>query len=114
MVHTDQSKEHGGEGSEPEPFAYFLASLASCAGVFVLGFCQSRGLPTEGLRLTQDASFDDAHRLTRVDIRVTPPNGFPEKYVPALRAVAEKCSVKRVLVSPPELSISIDGERTES
>src|SRR5205085_1350392 len=36
VVHTDQSIAHGGEGTAPEPFTLFLASLGACAGVYVL------------------------------------------------------------------------------
>jgi putative redox protein len=54
VVKTDQSREHGGEGTAPEPFDLFLASLATCAGLYVLGFCNARGLSTDGIELTQD------------------------------------------------------------
>src|SRR5512140_2369253 len=50
LIRTDQSAEAGGEGSAPEPYSLFLASLGTCAGIFVLSFCQKRGLATEGLR----------------------------------------------------------------
>jgi len=32
-IQTDQSPRGGGEGSAPEPFDLFLASIATCAGV---------------------------------------------------------------------------------
>jgi putative redox protein len=51
-VTTDQPLKDGGEDSAPSPFALFLASLATCAGYFVLKFCQSRGISTEGMYLT--------------------------------------------------------------
>lgn len=50
-VQTDQPPHAGGEGSAPAPFSLFLASIATCAGVYVLGFCRQRGLPTEGIRI---------------------------------------------------------------
>ena len=52
-IETDQSPKYGGEGSAPEPFDLFLASLGACAGVYVLGFCGSRDLPTDEIRLVQ-------------------------------------------------------------
>ncbi|MFW5740864.1 MAG: OsmC family protein, partial [Myxococcota bacterium] len=52
-IHTDQAKENGGDGTAPEPYMMFLASLGTCAGVYVLGFCQARDLPTEGISLVQ-------------------------------------------------------------
>jgi putative redox protein len=103
VVKTDQGSAHGGEGSAPEPFQLFLASLASCAGVYVLAFCQARGISTEGIELTQEHAFDpESGRLSRVKIRIAVPESFPKKYVTALERVAAKCTVKRVIQEPPE------------
>ena len=52
-IETDQAVDSGGDGSAPEPFDYFLASLATCAGIYILGFCQKRGISHEGVRLVQ-------------------------------------------------------------
>ena len=52
-IATDQAVDSGGTGSAPEPFDYFLASLATCAGIYVLGFCQKRDIPHGGISLTQ-------------------------------------------------------------
>lgn len=106
VVNTDQGPAHGGEGSAPEPFQLFLASLASCAGVYVLGFCQARGISTEGIELMQEHEFDpESGRLSRVRIRISVPESFPKKYVTALERVAAKCTVKRVIQEPPEFQI---------
>ncbi|MDZ7346150.1 MAG: OsmC family protein, partial [candidate division KSB1 bacterium] len=40
------------DGSAPPPFALFLASIGTCAGIYVLSFCKQRGIPTEGLQIT--------------------------------------------------------------
>lgn len=105
VIHTDQSAEHGGEGTAAEPFELFLASLAACAGVYVLGFCQARNISTEGLQLTQHHEFDASGRLSQVRIDISVPPGFPEKYVPALERVAAKCTVKKVIQAAPEFVI---------
>jgi ribosomal protein S12 methylthiotransferase accessory factor len=105
-VHTDQGVRAGGEGSAPEPFSYFLASMGTCAGIYVLRFCEMRGLPTQGLRLVQDTEFDEAtHRLARVRLRIEVPAGFPEKYLPALQRAADQCAVKRAIFNPPDFEI---------
>jgi ribosomal protein S12 methylthiotransferase accessory factor len=54
-VETDQMPMGGGDGSAPEPFAIFLSSIGTCAGIYVLGFCKQRGLPVEGIRIVQRA-----------------------------------------------------------
>src|SRR5690242_16184098 len=53
VIRTDQPASLGGEDSAPAPFDLFLASIATCAGIYVLGFCQARNLSTEGLAVRQ-------------------------------------------------------------
>ena len=102
-VQTDQSKKRGGEESAPEPYDYFLASLATCSGIYVVGFCQARESSTDGIRLVQDHSFDEkTGKLIGVQLRIEVPSSFPEKYRPALSRVAAKCTVKKVIENPPE------------
>jgi len=105
-VLTDQSKEYGGDQTAPEPFALFLASLGACAGVYVLGFCRKRDLPTEGIRLRQTAHWtEDKKRLERVDIEILVPPEFPARYHKALARVADQCAVKKAVLNPPEFSV---------
>ena len=105
-VQTDQSRDGGGEGSAPEPFMYFLSSLATCAGIYVIGFCQARDIPTEGISLVQDHTFDEkTGKLLGVKIQVRVPEGFPEKYHKALLRVAGLCAVKKVIENPPPFTI---------
>lgn len=105
-VISDQSAKHGGDGNAPEPFQYFLASLAACAGAYVQGFCRNRAIDTSGIALTQHAHFDpQSRRLARLDLSISVPPDFPERYLPALERVAAKCTVKKVLESPPEFDI---------
>ncbi len=106
VIHTDQSPEHGGAGAAPEPFATFLASIGACAGIYVLGFCQARNLPTEGLRLVQHHTFDaEQKRLTGVSLDIVLPPGFPEKYRASVIRAAEHCKVKKAMAEPPVFDI---------
>jgi len=105
-IATDQSREHGGEGSAPEPFDLFLASLATCAGIYVLSFCQNRSLPTDGIRVVQSWDRDEkSGQLTEVRITIEVPPDFPDRYHDALVRVANKCAVKKALESPPEFHV---------
>ncbi len=107
VIRTDQSVSGGGEDSAPAPYDLFLASLGTCSGIYVLGFCQSRGLSTEGIRLVQRHIFDPAtNALSKVQIDVEVPPSFPEKYHAALVRVANKCAVKRTLQDPPEVEVN--------
>jgi ribosomal protein S12 methylthiotransferase accessory factor len=105
-VRTDQPPQGGGEGSAPTPFATFLASLATCAGIYVLGFCRQRGIPTEGIRLLQRTHTDHASGMVQVvELEIRVPEDFPAKYRPALIRAAETCAVKKHLEHPPAFSI---------
>ena len=105
-VRTDQPVPSGGEGSAPAPFDLFLASIGTCAGIYVAAFCQTRGIPTEGLHLVQHNEADPStHRLVRVRIEIVLPPGFPEQYRDAVRRAAEGCAVKKAILSPPEFTI---------
>ncbi len=110
IIPTDQPVEGGGGGSAPSPFDYFLASLGTCAGIYVLSFCQQRQIATEGLSLTQRMEFaiakDGKKKLSKVAIEITLPPGFPEKYRNAIIKTAGLCSVKKVIMDPPEFEIT--------
>jgi putative redox protein len=106
-VKTDQPPQGGGEGSAPTPFAVFLASLGTCAGIYVLGFCRQRGLPTDGIRIVQRAGTDPATGMVgKVGLEIHVPPSFPEKYHAALIRSAEQCAVKKHLESPPKFAIT--------
>jgi putative redox protein len=105
-IATDQSEKYGGEGAYPEPFQYFLASLATCAGIFVLGFCQKRNIPHDGIRLVQSWDHDEkTHLLTTVRIAIEVPADFPDKYHSALVRAASQCTVKKTIENPPEFVV---------
>ncbi len=105
-VHTDQPAAGGGEGSAPTPFSLFLASIGTCAGIYVLGFCKQRNLPTEGIRLVQKVFRSPASGMVeRIELEIQVPPDFPEQYRPALIRTAELCAVKKHLEHPPQFQV---------
>lgn len=101
-VKTDQPPA----ASAPTPFATFLASIGTCAGIYVLGFCQQRGLPTDGIRIIQRMYSNPATGLVgKIDLEIQTPPGFPEKYLPALIRAAEQCAVKKHFEHPPQIEV---------
>lgn len=99
---TDQPPE----ASAPTPFAAFLASIGTCAGIYVLGFCQQRGLPTEGVRILQRMHTDPLTGMVKkIDLEIQAPPGFPERYLPAMIKSAELCAVKKHLEHPPQFEV---------
>jgi putative redox protein len=107
VVSTDQPPMGGGEGSAPTPFALFLASMATCAGIYVLGFCKQRGLSVEGMRIIQrDLRSPLTGMVEKVEIEILTPPDFPEKYLPSLVRSAEMCAVKKHLEHPPDFLVT--------
>ena len=105
-VETDQPPLGGGEGSAPTPFALFLSSIGTCAGIYVLGFCKQRGLSAQGIRIVQHAHTDPSTRMIgKVDLEIQVPPDFPEKYRGSLVRSAELCAVKKHLETPPEFEV---------
>lgn len=106
VIKTDQSRESGGEGSAPEPFMLFLASIATCAGVYALGFCHARNISTHGMALTMHYEFNEGKKMvTRLQLRLKLPAGFPEKYKTSIMKAMDLCTVKRNIINPPEFEI---------
>jgi ribosomal protein S12 methylthiotransferase accessory factor len=106
VIRTDQPVSNGGEDTAPAPFSLFLASIGTCAGIYVAGFCQKRGLPTEGIRLVQRNRIDpETGVLAGVAIDIEVPPGFPEKYLEALVRVADQCAVKKAIQAQPVFEV---------
>jgi putative redox protein len=104
VVKTDQPPHSGGEGSAPAPFAIFLASIGTCAGIYVLSFCQQRGLATEGIRIVERVHAGPTGMVEQVDLEIQTPASFPEKYHEALVNSANLCAVKKALEKPPKFN----------
>ena len=106
-VHTDQPISEGGENTAPEPFDLFLASIGTCAGIYVSSFCRERRIDITDLRLIL-GFYPNATTgmIERIDIQIKLPSGFPEKYQAAVIRSAEMCFVKKHLLTPPQFHIT--------
>lgn len=94
------------DGSAPSPFGLFLASVGTCAGIYVLSFCQQRGLPTDNIRIVQRMGFDPMTRMiNEVELDIQVPPDFPEKYKDAVIRSANQCAVKKHLENPPAFNV---------
>ena len=107
VVATDQPATAGGAGSAPAPFDLFLASIATCAGIYALGFCQARGLSTDGLSLSMSADKDASGLPTRFVLDLGLPAGFPEKYRGAIAKAVEGCKVKKTIAAQPAFEVTV-------
>ncbi len=102
-VPTDQPPA----ASAPTPFAVFLASIGTCAGIYVLGFCRQRGLSTDGMQIVERVHSNPLTGMVEnIDLEIQVPAGFPEKYRDSLIRSAELCAVKKHLENPPAFHIT--------
>lgn len=102
-ITTDVPSEIGGNDTAPAPFTLFLASIATCTGLYALNFCEAREIPTDDMSLSMHYDFDMAKkRCEKLTIDLKLPTGFPQKYQKAILKAMGLCTVKRHMVDPPE------------
>jgi ribosomal protein S12 methylthiotransferase accessory factor len=105
-IPTDQPPSGGGRSSAPTPFLTFLSTIGTCAGIYVLGFCRQRGIPTDGIRLVQRMGTDPmTGMVTAIDVTIELPDTFPAKYADAVVRAAEQCAVKKHFEHPPVIRV---------
>lgn len=106
-IKTDQPLENGGEGSAPAPFDLYLASIGTCAGIYIKSFCDRREIPSDNIKIIQKIEFDREKRVPSViSLEIKVPDDFPDKYRDALINAAELCAVKKSIASPPRFEIT--------
>jgi ribosomal protein S12 methylthiotransferase accessory factor len=105
-VIADQPIRYKGDGSAPGPFDYFLASSALCAAYFVKLYCQTRDIPTENIRLSQNNIVDPENRYQQIfKIQVELPADISAKDRQGILRSIDRCTVKKVVQAGPEFVI---------
>ncbi|PTQ74110.1 OsmC domain/YcaO domain-containing protein [Pseudomonas sp. GV071] len=105
-VIADQPIRYKGDGSAPGPFDYFLASSALCAAYFVKLYCQTRDIPTENIRLSQNNIVDPENRYQQIfKIQVELPADISAKDRQGILRSIDRCTVKKVVQAGPEFII---------
>lgn len=105
-IRTDQPAHAGGTDSAPAPFSLFLASIGTCAGIYVLSFCAQRGLSADGIRVVQRMEKDPVTKMmSRITLDIEVPPTFPARYHDALARAANQCAVKKHLEHPPAFDV---------
>ncbi|WP_293777621.1 OsmC domain/YcaO domain-containing protein [uncultured Oxalicibacterium sp.] len=105
-VIADQPIRYKGDGSAPGPFDYFLASSALCAAYFVKLYCNTRNIPTENIRLSQNNIVDPEDRYQQIfKIQVELPEDISDADRRGILRSIERCTVKKVVQAGPEFVI---------
>ncbi|SEL44705.1 ribosomal protein S12 methylthiotransferase accessory factor [Colwellia chukchiensis] len=107
-VVADQPIRYKGDGAAPGPFDYFLASSAMCAAYFVKVYCNSRNIPTENIRLSQNNIVDPENRYKQIfQIQVELPENISEKDRLGITRSIDRCTVKKVIQTGPEFKVEL-------
>ena len=105
-VIADQPIRYKGDGSAPGPFDYFLASSALCAAYFVKLYCDTRNIPTENIRLSQNNIVDPENRYQQIfKIQVELPDDISAIDRQGILRSIDRCTVKKVVQAGPEFVI---------
>ncbi len=105
-IKTDQPVAGGGTNTAPAPFDLFLASIGTCAGIYVKSFCDQRGIQTDKIKIVQSVDYNmEKHLPSNIKLDIQLPADFPEKYRNAVISAADLCAVKRAIADPPVFEV---------
>jgi ribosomal protein S12 methylthiotransferase accessory factor len=105
-VVADQPVRYKGDGSAPGPFDYFLASSALCAAYFVKLYCDTRKIPTDQIRLSQNNIVDPENRYKQIfKIQVELPADISARDRQGILRSIDRCTVKKAVQTGPEFVI---------
>ena len=108
---SDQPVRYKGDGTAPGPYDYFLASSAMCAAYFAKVYCNSRDIPTEDIRISQQNIVDPDNRYKQsFVIHAELPASISEKDKKGILASMNRCTVKRVIQNEIDFKIEAKEE----
>jgi putative redox protein len=107
-VPTDQPRHAGGDDSAVTPLELLAASLGACITLYAHKFFAAREVDDAGLGVeVQYATATAPKRISRFDVDVRLPDGFPDRYRTAFERAVLTCPVHNTLAHPPEINCRI-------
>ena len=95
-------------GVAPSPFDLFIVSLGTCAALTAAGYCRSRKLSTEGMKLLVDVDRDPGTKLaTKLKMELVLPEDFPAEHRDRVARAANACFVKKHLYEQPKIEMTV-------
>ncbi|MFA6167078.1 MAG: OsmC family protein [Gemmatimonadaceae bacterium] len=106
---VDQPERGGGADAGPSPIELLGVSLGTCVALYVQQFCQSRGLPYDGMRVElQQRGAQNPNRIGEFAVKVVLPAGIPAEHVEMLERVARSCPAHNTLVHGAAVAMEFD------
>ena len=105
-VPSDQKPEAGGNGSAPEPFQLFLAALASCACVYIQGYCNRKGIDWSGIKLRLKGAWNSERRVyEKLCFVIDSEAELPSKDKALIETAIRNSAVYRQIIHQAEMGI---------
>lgn len=101
-----------GNDEGPMPLELLGASVGTCVALYVQQFCETRGLPYEGMRVeVEQLGARNPSRVGTFDVRVILQEEIPEEYAGMLERVAKSCPAHNTLAHGSEVAVRIEQEQ---
>ncbi len=103
---TEPPVAAGGSGEYPPATRMAVAAMLNCIFSGFTAFCKKREIPTEGLQMAFNGNIEDGV-YDKMNLTLTLPSGFPDKYRDTLARVVETCTVKKIMQNLPEITLDL-------
>jgi len=99
----------GGTGRGMTPPQLFVASLGACLGVYVVDYCETVGVPSQGVKVHMRwEQSDRPKRIGRIRAQIDIPHaGISPARRTAIQRVAEQCLLHNTLKEMPVFDIAV-------
>ena len=109
---VDQPAEKEGHDEGMTPPEIFVASIATCMGVYVANYCKNVGLnPNDMLISVQWEQATNPARIGSIRVEIKLPKMESREREDAILKVAEHCLVHNSILQPPKVEIQLVPSR---
>ncbi len=95
-----------GKDTGPTPPELFVASLASCIGMYLVFYCEKANLDPAGIKI--ETNYEKtADRIEKISAEFSLPSAKSEKERKEAMEWAEKCLIHNTIQHKPEIKITL-------
>ena len=109
-VTIDQPEKFGRTEQGATPTELFIDSIGACVGVYVISYCKSVGLNTEGLTIKvewEKELKEKPYHIKTINVKIDLPNADIGPRKAALLKVAESCLIHQTMKNQAHIDISL-------
>ena len=95
-----------GKDTGPTPPELFVASLASCIGMYLVFYCEKKKIDPTGIKI--ETNYEKtADRIEKISVEFSLPSAKSENERAEAMNWAKKCFVHNTIENKPEIKISL-------